>query len=107
MAEFGEYVQMFDYTEKSLKSLLFDDSNGYEVSFCDTGWTEVWPERDEWKNKILLVETSEEKPSPDLITYYLRNLGTQGILNWLQNSRNIRYFIESVTVLTVCNSKRL
>ncbi len=69
--------------------------------------TEVWPERDEWKNKILLVETSEEKPSPDLMTYYLRNLGTQGILNWLQNSRNIRYFIESVTVLTVCNSKRL
>lgn len=43
--------------------------------------TEIWPERNEWKDKILLVETSEEKPSPDLITYYLRNLGAQGILN--------------------------
>ena len=131
MAEFGEYVQMFDYTEKAVKSLLFDDSNGYEISSCEywsddhVPWsednqnvkrktrpeehhyevlsgsgriagkllggcldvfpmiigTEVWPERDEWKNKILLVETSEEKPSPDLITYYLRNLGAQGILN--------------------------
>ena len=38
-------------------------------------------------NMILLksfwsaTETSEEKPGPDLITYYLRNLGAQGILN--------------------------
>jgi muramoyltetrapeptide carboxypeptidase LdcA involved in peptidoglycan recycling len=46
--------------------------------------TEVWPERDEWKNKILLVETSEEKPGPDLITYYLRNLGALGILNQIR-----------------------
>ena len=43
--------------------------------------TEVWPSLKEWDNKILFLETSEEKPSPDLITYYLRNLGAQGILN--------------------------
>lgn len=43
--------------------------------------TEIWPTKDEWKGKILLVETSEDKPSPDLITYYLRNLGAQGILS--------------------------
>lgn len=42
--------------------------------------TEIWPYRDEWKDKILLVETSEDKPSPGLITLYLRNLGAQGIL---------------------------
>ena len=41
--------------------------------------TRIWPTKEEWKDKILLLETSEEKPSPDLVTYYLRNLGAQGI----------------------------
>ena len=43
--------------------------------------TEIWPTKDEWKDKILLLETSEEKPSPDLVKYYLRGLGAQGIFN--------------------------
>lgn len=43
--------------------------------------TEIWPSLEEWKDKILFLETSEEKPNPDFITYYLRNLGAQGILN--------------------------
>lgn len=42
--------------------------------------TEVWPSLEEWKDKILFLETSEDKPNPDFITYYLRNLGAQGIL---------------------------
>ena len=42
--------------------------------------TDIWPSLEEWKDKILFLETSEEKPSPDLIRYYLRNLGAQGIL---------------------------
>lgn len=43
--------------------------------------TEIWPKADEWKNKILLIETSEEKMTPNYLLYYLRNLGAQGILN--------------------------
>lgn len=43
--------------------------------------TDIWPKAEEWKGKILLIETSEEKPSPDNVLYYLRNLGAQGILN--------------------------
>lgn len=43
--------------------------------------TEIWPTKEEWKDKILLLETSEEKPSPALVTYYLRNLGAQGIFD--------------------------
>ena len=43
--------------------------------------TEIWPSLDDWKDKILFLETSEEKPEPDLVMYYLRNLGAQGILN--------------------------
>ena len=43
--------------------------------------TEIWPTKEEWKDKILLLETSEDKPSPDLVTWYLRNLGAQGIFD--------------------------
>ena len=131
MVEFGEYVQMFDYTENAVKNILFNDSKGYEIPSCEywsddfVPWseeninhkkktrpeehhyevlsgsgiikgallggcidvfpmivgTEIWPEPDEWKGKILLLETSEEKPEPNLVKYYLRNLGAQGILD--------------------------
>lgn len=43
--------------------------------------TEIWPTLEKWKDKIMFLETSEEMPSPELITYYLRNLGAQGIFN--------------------------
>lgn len=43
--------------------------------------TEIWPSKNEWTDKILLIETSEEKISPDLLKYYLRNLGAQGIFD--------------------------
>lgn len=43
--------------------------------------TEIWPKLEEWKDKILFLETSEDKPNVDLLTFYLRNLGAQGILN--------------------------
>ena len=43
--------------------------------------TDIWSKTDEWEGKILLLETSEDKPSPDYVLYYLRNLGAQGILN--------------------------
>jgi muramoyltetrapeptide carboxypeptidase LdcA involved in peptidoglycan recycling len=42
--------------------------------------TEVWPSPDEWKDKILFFETSEDKPSPEYVEYWLRNYGSQGIL---------------------------
>ncbi|MGM9603161.1 MAG: S66 peptidase family protein, partial [Faecousia sp.] len=42
--------------------------------------TAIWPSAEEWKGKILLLETSEEKPGPDYLKYWLRNLGAQGIL---------------------------
>ncbi|WP_040286467.1 S66 family peptidase [Sporosarcina koreensis] len=42
--------------------------------------TELWPDQDYWKDSILFFETSEEKPKPDLIRYWLRNYAAQGIL---------------------------
>ena len=43
--------------------------------------TDIWPKTVEWEGKILLIETSEDKPNPDYVLFYLRNLGAQGILN--------------------------
>ncbi len=42
--------------------------------------TDIWPTLDEWKGAIIFLETSEEKPSPDLVKMILRNLAAQGIL---------------------------
>lgn len=43
--------------------------------------TDIWPEKEDWKDKILLIETSEEQMSPDYLLRYLRNLGAQGIFS--------------------------
>ena len=43
--------------------------------------TKIWPNLDFWKNKVLFIETSEDKPSKDLFISWLRNYGAQGILN--------------------------
>lgn len=42
--------------------------------------TELWPESKHWENSILFFETSEEKPEPAFIKYWLRNYAAQGIL---------------------------
>ncbi len=34
-----------------------------------------------WNRKILFLETSEDKPSPDTVKYWIRNYGSQGILD--------------------------
>ncbi len=42
--------------------------------------TSIWPSASEWEGKILLIESSEEKPSPHYLKLTLTNLGAQGIL---------------------------
>ncbi len=42
--------------------------------------TTLWPHIDDWDETILFLETSEEKPSPSQVIYWLRNFGAQGIL---------------------------
>ncbi len=46
--------------------------------------TEIWPGPDDWRDAILFLETSEDKPSPDWLTWTLRNLAAQGILSALR-----------------------
>ncbi len=133
MCEFGEYVQIFDYTKQAVIDLLFKDSknyliqpskdwsndcvlweeknlnvshklqqdnHGYEVLqgngvvtghllggcaevFIMAIGTSIWPSLEQWTGAVLFIETSEEKPSPNLMKWILRNLAAQGILKVL------------------------
>jgi len=42
--------------------------------------TSIWPTPVMWKDAIVFFETSEDKPCPEYFEYWLRNYGTQGIL---------------------------
>lgn len=44
-------------------------------------WTVIWTKLDEWKWKVLIIETSEEKMSLSSFKRILRNLWSQWILN--------------------------
>lgn len=61
--------------------------------------TEIWPTKDEWKNKILFLETSEDEMPPEYIKYYLRNLVAEGIINEINGiiigkPKNEKYYEE-------------
>lgn len=43
--------------------------------------TPIWPLKDEWRGKILFIETSEEDMSCTYLTWLLRNLAAQGIFD--------------------------
>lgn len=67
----GCLESMFDIFDNS----RFEDT----VSMCQK--YKLFPSTDEWKNKILLLETSEEKPSPDLFRKMIRKLHEYGIFD--------------------------
>ena len=93
----NEYIPWSEENINKSKTRLID-KKGYEViqgkgkvvgkllggcidAFPIYNGTEVWPKLEEWKDKILFLETSEDKPNPELLTWYLRNLGAQGIFD--------------------------
>jgi len=43
--------------------------------------TTLWPKDSDWDDTIMFIETSEDMPDPRYVEYWLRNYGTQGILN--------------------------
>lgn len=155
MCEFGEYVKMFDYTQKAVKDMLFSnweqysllpseewtadyivwqesnintphtmkkDTRGYEVIsgnglvqghllggcidvFMMAIGTKIWPTLAEWKDAILFIETSEDKPSPDFIKWTFRNLAAQGILKVINGivvgkPQGEKYYEEYKTAIT-------
>lgn len=59
---------------------IFDNSR-YEDSVYLCKKYEIFPSLDEWKNKILLLETSEEKPKPELFRKMILKLEEYGIFD--------------------------
>lgn len=49
--------------------------------FVELFGTSIWPTVDEWKGKIMFLETSEEDMSCDYLKWTLRNLAAQGIFD--------------------------
>ncbi len=49
--------------------------------FIELMGTSIWPEPEQWRGKILFLETSEEDMSCDGLTWILRNLQAQGIFD--------------------------
>ncbi len=45
--------------------------------------TRFWPEPEFWSERLLFLETSEEKPSPTQVRRWLRNYGVQGVFSQL------------------------
>ncbi|MHC5375246.1 S66 family peptidase [Enterococcus sp. LJL120] len=45
--------------------------------------TKIWPSATEWQGKILFIETSEMKISPEWLQIFLRGLSAQGIFHQL------------------------
>lgn len=43
--------------------------------------TTLWPDLEEWRGKLLFLETSEDKPAPIQVLCILRNYAAMGILN--------------------------
>lgn len=42
--------------------------------------TDYWPDLETWKGGILFFETSEDKPKPEYVRWWLRNYASMGIL---------------------------
>lgn len=69
--------------------------------------TSLWPAKEYWKDCILFFETSEELPTPSNVEYWLRNYGTQGILQQAkgiifgkpQNEKYYEEYKESIRVI--------
>lgn len=62
---------------------LFDifDNTRYEDTVYLCKKYELFPSLDEWKNKILLLETSEERPKPELFRKMILKLQEYGIFD--------------------------
>jgi muramoyltetrapeptide carboxypeptidase LdcA involved in peptidoglycan recycling len=43
--------------------------------------TTIWPKKSEFEGTILFLETSEDYPTPELLTWLLRNLAAQGVFD--------------------------
>ena len=63
--------------------------------------TKIWPKKEEWKNKILFLETSEDEIKPLYLQYILRSLVAQGIFEEISRNNStenpkMRHIMKSI-----------
>ncbi|HAS73660.1 MAG TPA: LD-carboxypeptidase [Clostridiales bacterium UBA8960] len=92
-----DYIS-WEESNMNTPSTLKEDPKGYEVIsgsgivrghllggcidvFPMVVGTSIWPTIEEWQGAIMFIETSEDKPLPDIIKWTFRNLAAQGILS--------------------------
>lgn len=66
---------------ESFFDLLTSKRYGYEYEICRK--YSLFPSKNEWKNKILFLETSEEKPNPKRLRIELQELKKHGVFDVL------------------------
>ena len=93
----SRFPYMEPYASKA-HAILRPDVHGYELLqgrgtvrgpllggcidvFMMAAGTAVWPAPERWRRALLFLETSEDKPSPTFVTWALRNLAAQGVLD--------------------------
>lgn len=82
---------------------IFDNSRFADtVSLCTT--YNLFPKLEDWKGKMLLLETSEEKPTPELFRKMIQALKDYGIFDALTGilvgkPQNETYYEEYKSIL--------
>lgn len=93
----SEFLEWSDESNNNIQRELIHDEKGFEVLqgsgtaegdllggcvdvFPIFMGTDVWPKKEEWQDKIVFLESSEDYPEPILIKYTLRNMAAQGII---------------------------
>lgn len=82
---------------------MFDNSRFEDTVYICNKY-DLFPKLEDWKNKILLLETSEEKPVPNLFRKMLGTLNEFGIFEALSGvlvgkPQNETYYDEYKTIL--------
>lgn len=94
----NEFLDWINEDYDNVERKMNDETNGFELLQGNVNFegellggcidvfpmiigTSIWPSIEEWKGKILLLETSDDKLKPEYIEYYLRNLVAQGIID--------------------------
>lgn len=94
----SEYLDWSIIENNNIKRKMQKEVHGYEVlqgegsvegkllggcldTFQFFIGTEIWVDKDQWQDKILFLETSEDQVEPIFVKYFLRNLIAQGIID--------------------------
>lgn len=96
----SDFLDWSNSDNQKIRRTLYSDKRGFEILqgkgitqgqllggclgvFKMMIGTDIWPKPDDWKGKILFLETGEDYPTPNEVRYFLRNLVAQGIIHRL------------------------